>query len=420
MVVMAYQVGDIPAGVAWIRTLAAVDAVEQCRIFGLEPQGTLEANRVLLRNYIETIRGQSHRSVPEAVLVDDLDPDHGEQLRSGSTDAPGDTVEHQEPVFEARENPGNVEANPAWVKVINDTASAVGLSIARALVGQSAGSSGAAASYPSSRILQDIISRIPITNGSEPKKLVEFLVHLEKAQQLGLADQHSLVLLVLPRTAGQLRVVWTKAVADGKPIREVTRAVLDFFVPQRLRHTLIAELVYRVQRNGEPLLEFLSDIQDFSALLLPDLAGRELLEVALTGLSQQTRARMSGFPHPNCIEDLVALAPRIEVIARQQLMDGSDRPRFQGFSGSSRPQWRPPMRPNFSGISSARSSFRPSVPNHPGRNDVRFRQPNSVPYRPQAPRHQNWHRSSAPGSGSNPGRPTNPNPQQGNYRGRQQ
>lgn len=403
---MAFQLNELPPGVSWVRKLNASEAVEQCKIVGIQPEPTLEANRVLLRNFLEkfacggaagalpaddspwgsVVADLPRDGVPKAAEIASVAEDHG-------------LHQTQQPCAGAAVGAGSSPSlSQQWQRMVAETAAAVGASVAQALGHHRAESPGPAAVGNSSRVLQDLVSRIPLTNGSDPRKLVEFLVQVEKAQQLRLADPHSLVLFILPRTAGQLRVAWTRAISEGLQIQEVTRSVLEFFVPHRLRHSLASDLIYRTQRQDEPLLDFLSEVQDSAALLVPDLSGQDLLETALTGINQSTRSRLAGFQPPTSIEDLVALAPRVEIISGQSQREVTAplQPRQLQFRREN--YWRSDPRQNWVSGPGGRQSFRSHFQNSPARNDGGFRPGHhGASSGPQVPRHQNF-RQSGPGS----------------------
>lgn len=165
-----------------------------------------------------------------------------------------------------------------------------------------------------SRALGDLIRSVTETSGSDSVALVRFLASVQRIADLNVGDQDSLLLMVLSKTAGQLRTLWTRAITNRMPIGELIPNLLNFFVPPQLRHSLVTKLVYRAQNVTESIPEYVTDLQLFASLLLPGLPERDILDAAMHGLHPATRARIAGLPPPITLEDLLALAPRLELV----------------------------------------------------------------------------------------------------------
>lgn len=199
-----------------------------------------------------------------------------------------------------------------WASLIQATATAVGAQMAAVLQAnqpppRSVGDGG-------NRVLADLVKSVPETSGSDSIALVRFLASIQRIADLSLGDQDSLLLSLLNKTSGQLRSLWIRAVTNRIPIGELIPTLLNFFVPSQLRHSLVTQLVYRAQAVNESIPEYVTDLQLFASLLLPDLSERDILDAAMHGLHPATRARLAGLPTPAVLEDLLALSPRLELI----------------------------------------------------------------------------------------------------------
>lgn len=352
---------NIPLGTSWVYLLDAKEASQQCQVFGITPAPTLAANRVLLCDFLTNLKinggsldlpenhcpeffssdvsGQpsgviitvTQPSETSDLLLPGLDPQLPSTVASlaGGKETYTSTVSsNQKQIMAPFAAPPPVQdsTEPPWQQLISATAAAVGESIARALTTANIGATPHPNFDSCPRVLQDLVNRIPITSGSDPRKFVEFLIQVEKVRQLNLADSRAILVSLLPRTTNQLRTAWTRAVADNIPIQDLIQSLLGFFLPHRLRHSIVSDLLYRSQRPNEPLAEFISDLQDCKSLLMPSLSQGELLEIALTGINQETRSHLAGFPAPLSVDELLALAPRIEVIARMHSASTSSVP----------------------------------------------------------------------------------------------
>lgn len=141
------------------------------------------------------------------------------------------------------------------------------------------------------------------------------LVSFEEVIGLELANPPEVVLAFPYKTQGQLRtIIWADAIQYKVPHDSLVEMVLSFFLFDRLKQKFVLDLVYRVQKQEESLVEFCQTVQTSSKLLLPHIGEEGVLKAVLTGINTKTRACMSGFQAPRSIHDLIMLAPRIEVV----------------------------------------------------------------------------------------------------------
>lgn len=135
------------------------------------------------------------------------------------------------------------------------------------------------------------------------------LVSFEEVIGLQLANPPEVVLAFPHKTQGQLRTIWADVIQDKVPHDSLVDMVLSFFLLDRLKQKFVLDLVYRVQKQEESLVEFCQTVQTSSKLLLPHIDEEGVLKVVLTGINTKTRACMSGFQAPRSIHDLIMLAP---------------------------------------------------------------------------------------------------------------
>lgn len=344
-----YDVSELPRAFDWIYALNAPDAVQQCRRFGLTPKNTLTENRKLLSEFQyglmttnSTVNvvpqdtqpvvatpgalpavstgslAQVGGSTPMRVGDSSNLPDNRTTTETTENSSGTHTVSTMTCTPPNQESQASKPPQPAWYEVIQSTALAVGTAVAQSLSisRQESGPSHESSkvfSFPA--VLNDLVRGMSLASGSEPRQLITFLVQVNRIANLSLAEEHVLLLAILPRTTGQLRTIWSEAIVNRTQLSDLIGEVLDFFIPQRLRHSLVTELVHRAQRPNERLAEFVSDIREVAQLITPTFTPEDILEVALTGINQTTRSKLAGFPAPRTIQDLLALAPRIEVIS---------------------------------------------------------------------------------------------------------
>lgn len=360
-----YQWDNRPQGTSWIRDLNASQAVAQCCLWGLTPASTLEENRVVLRNHIKTLLG-SIPTTPAAPLVPSI-------------------VE-----------PSTHTEQSQWADVVQATAQAVGSQIAAALAGRDRGTQQMS-SLP--HALRELVSSASSCTGTDSFTLLKFVKIAKQLEQLKLAENKQMLVALLPKTSGQLREMWSKAILSDSPMSNLLLEVVNTFLPDRARQQLLARSVYRVQGSSESLADFIIDIKGTAEILLPP--NQDILEIVLTGINPPTRARLAGFPAPTHLEDLLALAPRMEVI-RQLEMQQNTPNAYQNYNRRT-VTYSEPRRPYYLPATHRQPNDVPRFPFRPNQG-TNFHPVRPLGFRPQGERSRtftnssNQHRQTTPGT----------------------
>lgn len=340
-----------PSGVSWVDKFNASQAMEQCKAWDIAPSGTLEANRVILKNYIKN-RSQKESSNETTDTTPQLHSD-SETSKQGNAETDEDKTEYFPPpgpndaattqhsaapggAITARTIPPHVGD---WMTVIQATAAAVGENIAAALaVRQSDRETATNKQLPSA--IYDMITALPNCSGADSHTLLKFLIGTNQIFELGLTDEKQTLIAILPKTTGQLRAVWVSAITKGISHPRLSASLIETFLPDRAKQQLILEAIYRVQKPNESLIDFITNVQNSAKVLLASEA--DLLDIILTGMNASTRACLAGFPAPRTVEELLRLIPRLEVI--RNIERPSDRPQLnsdqEAFRYQQRGRWQ--------------------------------------------------------------------------------
>lgn len=258
-------------------------------------------------------------------------------------------------------------ANVNYSQLIQDTAVAVGAQMAAALAQhQPPIRASATHMHPMQR---DLISTVQVASGADTVALVRFLAEVKSISNLQLGDEDALLIALLGKTSGQLRTLWTQAVADRMPLSSVVSQLLEFFVPEQMRLTLASQLVYRSQRESESIPEYLDDVHTMSQLIMPHITEQQLVDSVINGLHPTVRARMAALPSPRSLQELQALGPRLELV---RLMEPKIPTTLSGTNGSPAPltNHRQPSAP-YRYTSPAGSATRFQQPQRNGFRDYR-------------------------------------------------
>ena len=371
---MAFTWESRPQGVSWVDRLTAPQAVAQCMQWGLTPASTLEENRGILKNHIRAAQSlnrvddEMESSTAPAQLHEDSSVQRSENLAVGLTSPQADQPEIAHPLGSGRVEPG-VTSNPVavsqmgdWIAVVQATAAAVGQSIAAAMTMRHQ-NRDTPSPQPQQRIpraVYNMVAALPTSSGADSRNFLKFLIGTNQIFELNLVEEKQALIAVLPKTSGQLRTLWASAIKNAQSYSQLYGGMLAVFLPERVRQQLISDAVYRVQRFNEPLIDFITSVQDTAKILLSPEA--DLLDIVLTGMNAPTRARLAGFPAPATMDQLLCLLPRLEVIRnieRTPVQNSDHQGRSRQFAANSGNggRFQAPFRPNTYQYGANRPSY---------------------------------------------------------------
>lgn len=395
-----YARNERPSTFSWIGTLNAVQAIEQCREFGLEPSSTLEGNRAILRIYVRDCRESQPASpsgLPEAQLNQSLlDLDNGTLEALHRFPGPQHIPERthtsplQPPTHSTPTQRSVPEASCAQIpdRIIEQmrvlTAEAVcqaTQSIAQLQLGKA---------QPDNNVpgfMRDMIRDLPKCDGTSASIAVAFLKGVSKLISLNLAQERAVFLNVTPQTLEPFRQFWVETVANSHSWEHVLRRFREFFLtPEKLRLTK-HELLYRPQKHAEKLADYVSDLEANFQILSPQSSHEEIFQTIFCRLNAETRNCLTGLNVLKTTKDLIQASPIVESI--RELSVQSQSPNHSQYASPAYPRQ----------VSAGRDSVNWQRNNGGRRNSYRHGQHNTRAY------DQAWH-----ARGSNQPQQTNMSP----------
>lgn len=168
------------------------------------------------------------------------------------------------------------------------------------------------------RYTTSMLSNIPIADGQDPLKLIEFVVHIQQIVDLQIASEKILINEILLRTTGQLQIWWAKASKENKFLwTELKQHLVEEFIPPMVRNRLTNTQVRRLQKPGERLLDFAEDIHSKSKALLCNISEEELLVHIWDSANYSTLLQISTLPIPKSFRELRILSRNLDETTRR-------------------------------------------------------------------------------------------------------
>lgn len=192
----------------------------------------------------------------------------------------------------------------------------------------------------STRLITDLVKPVPTVTGSDTKRLLQFLIQVNDIISLQLVGDQCIIQGLLSKTEGSLRVVWSSAVLNNTTWDKLRQQILNDFFPVRTLRAIINDTVYRLQRPGETLRDFVNNIKQAAGLLTPDMSEDELVTTILQAINRSTRVHLSMEAKPTTMAQLYALATIASDVAEtdtefQKMFGGVTQNRgHQSFQGN--------------------------------------------------------------------------------------
>lgn len=289
-----------PPTISWVDRLNATQAVQQCEEWNLPPAETLEQNRTILKNHIREAPRPPQATPPPI-------PPRVTPPRATNSEIP----QRESPQINA-----TPPSDPNWLQMVQITAQAIGDQIAAAITSSQPQTPAQTNMHSLPQALSDMVKSMPQCSGGDAHKLLDFLIACQKLYDLNLTENKQLLIAILPKTSGLIRTSWVRAIAQNTDLKQLCQDIVQFFMPDPTRLQLINDAVFRSQAPTESLTDFILSIQDAARILLQP--NSDLLPTIRTKLNSKTRARLAGLPPPLTVDQLLQLAPEIEVIRQTE------------------------------------------------------------------------------------------------------
>jgi hypothetical protein len=344
-----YKLEEIPETVSWIRELSSTQAVEQCNMWGLEPENTLEENRVLLKQFVKDYKKNQlestltkQQSLTGPHITAPVTPNTVTTTTTTSIANPAtttSTLSLERPITttlpSAQMSSSTVTdplvtptpltnpqqaLNPTFnldpnLQTLVQALQTMTLNaVANTACTITSQIKSLTSSKPSEDIqcppyVRDLLKELPKTSGDDPHQTLKFLKELHKIIETKLVPEKVIILNVVPYTQNRLREFWMTVISQNLNWEQLLNNVRQtFFTPHILRD-MQNRYLYRPQNHHESLADYVRDIQILFAILFPSAQETEIFQTIFQGINQQTRTTFAGLKPINSIQDLMDIAP---------------------------------------------------------------------------------------------------------------
>jgi hypothetical protein len=200
--------------------------------------------------------------------------------------------------------------------------------------------------------IEHLLRDFPRADGLNIPSLLTFIRRLLKVVGFSTFDNIQVLELVFPFTSGPLAERTAIALANNYCFSRYHADLLSFFVPSRLFTQLKQELFHRLQRNNEPLANYVLEIKEAANVLLLRLSEKEIVDVILDGLHPTERSRFVFTARPNNFIELDQLSIQSQNVRYADLLRSDNVGlAYSNSTVSTRPRFTNPTRTYHSQVS---------------------------------------------------------------------
>lgn len=163
--------------------------------------------------------------------------------------------------------------------------------------------------------LGQLLQHLPVTDGLDVDQLLNFLGTLLRIKEFPGMNDVSLLQVAFPYCRSPLAEKLLSSLGSGSSFDDFHRAVLETFLPGRMKERLCQEKFYRLQDSRETLASFIASIKWVAKVLRIGLSESAVVDTILEGITPEERSRMVFATRPNSYAELDKLSVTSRMVA---------------------------------------------------------------------------------------------------------
>lgn len=160
----------------------------------------------------------------------------------------------------------------------------------------------------------ELLAHIPVCDGSESEKLLDFITEVDIVTELNMVDLKQLLNYLTLKTQGRLRNWWIAEMPKHSTWSSLKTNILNCFIPKPFYEQLVIKFIRRKQRADETLHVFINSINRKVKALNYGVTDSELTYTIWSNVNSQTFKYLHVIPIPNSIEELTRAADTVQIL----------------------------------------------------------------------------------------------------------
>lgn len=164
-----------------------------------------------------------------------------------------------------------------------------------------------------SPVLMGLVKQIPPLLSEKPEEILKFFVRVQEMYKLGLADDRTFIMLILPLLPAGVLQFFGVCLQQGNTWAVCKAKLIDEYFPHFIRERLVRELiVFNLHQEGEPLRAYFDQVFQNAEFLRYEATEEQLVQRVIMNLHPSTLNLVSLVNTPKSRRELAVMASLVE------------------------------------------------------------------------------------------------------------
>ena len=162
-------------------------------------------------------------------------------------------------------------------------------------------------------VLNELVKQIPPSLSEKPEDILKFFVRVEEVHKLGLADDRSFIMLILPLLPAGVLQFFGVCLQRGNTWAVCKAKLVDEYFPHFIRERLVRELiVFNFHQEGEPLRAYFDRVFQNAEFLQYEASEEQLVQRVIMNLHPSILNLVSLVNTPKSWRELAVMVSLVE------------------------------------------------------------------------------------------------------------
>lgn len=167
-------------------------------------------------------------------------------------------------------------------------------------------------------VIQSLINKLDIVDGSDEFQLVQFLKKVIPILHVSPVNSFEIIKLLVPKVSGQLFTLWINGIANRVDWDILHSTILDTFIPSLRRREIQVIEMDRPQKNHETLTDYCENVISAGFALKSTLTEKDVIDIIMNKCHPSNRQHFTFGTYPMTIQELRSLANRVTSAKRAE------------------------------------------------------------------------------------------------------
>jgi len=160
--------------------------------------------------------------------------------------------------------------------------------------------SHAGACAGSNSVFVELMRQVPRLSAEEPEAILRFIIRFDEIYALGLSDDRSFVVRILPLVSGTVLGFFGDCLRNGRTWEQCKSELLREFFPHFVRERMIQDLItFNFHEEGQSVREYIDRVFAAARILAYDVDEQQLVDRIVMSLHPHVLAQAAFLERPH-------------------------------------------------------------------------------------------------------------------------